>query len=107
MDRTREACTLRNAAVIAETEAMETKKPVFTGETFQFFKDLGRHNHKEWMEDNRDRYQAVLIQPFRRLLEELPPAVLDLDSRFDPSGRTGATCLRINRYISFAKDTTL
>src|SRR5258708_24342869 len=25
---------------------------------------------RSWMEDNRDRYQAVLIQPFRRLLEE-------------------------------------
>src|SRR5260370_42302482 len=82
--------TLRNAALIAETEAMETKKPVFTGETFQFFKDLGRHNHKEWMEDNRDRYQAVLIQPFRRLLEVLALSVLDLDSCFFNYSRAAA-----------------
>ena len=86
---------------------METKKPAFTRETFQFFKDLGRHNHKEWMEANRDRYQATLIQPFRRLLEELAPAVLELDSRFDTSGRTGANFSRINRDIRFAKDKTL
>ncbi|SRR6266851_1935127 len=86
---------------------METKKPVFTRETFQFFKDLGRHNHKEWMEANRDRYQATLIQPFRRLLEELAPAVLELDSRFDTSGRIGANFSRINRDIRFAKDKTL
>jgi uncharacterized protein (TIGR02453 family) len=86
---------------------MAMKKPVFTRETFRFFKDLGRHNRKEWMDANRDRYQAALIQPFRRLLEELAPAVLELDSRFDTSGRIGANFSRINRDIRFAKDKTL
>src|SRR5712671_3913934 len=86
---------------------MAPAKPIFTPETFKFLKDLGRHNHKEWMEANRDRYQAVLIQPFRRLLEGLAPAVLELDSRFDTSGRTGANFSRINRDIRFAKDKTL
>jgi len=86
---------------------MAPTQAIFTRETFQFFKDLARHNRKEWMEENRDRYQAVLIQPFRRLLEELAPAVLELDSRFDTSGRTGANFSRINRDIRFAKDKTL
>jgi uncharacterized protein (TIGR02453 family) len=86
---------------------MAMKKPVFTRETFRFFKDLGRHNRKEWMDANRDRYEAALIQPFRRLLEELAPAVLELDSRFDTSRRTGANFSRINRDIRFAKDKTL
>ena len=69
---------------------MAPAKVVFTRETFQFFKDLGRHNRKEWMEANRDRYQAALVQPLRRLLEELASEVLQLDSGFDTSGRTGA-----------------
>jgi uncharacterized protein (TIGR02453 family) len=86
---------------------MAKKKPVFTHETFRFFKDLGRHNRKEWMDANRDRYQTTLIQPFRRLLEELAPLVLEIDSRFDTSGRTGANFSRINRDIRFAKDKTL
>jgi uncharacterized protein (TIGR02453 family) len=86
---------------------MAPAKPIFTRETFKFFKDLGRHNRKEWMEANRERYQAALVQPFRRLLEELSPAVLELDSRFDTSGRTGANFSRINRDIRFAKDKTL
>ena len=83
------------------------KKPVFTRETFRFFKDLGRHNRKEWMDANRDRYQEALVQPFRRLLEELSPAVLELDTGFDTTGRTGANFSRINRDIRFAKDKTL
>ncbi len=86
---------------------MATKNPAFTRETFQFFKDLGRHNRKEWMEANRDRYQTAVVQPFRRLLEELAPTALELDSGFDTSGRTGANFSRINRDIRFAKDKTL
>jgi uncharacterized protein (TIGR02453 family) len=86
---------------------MALAKPVFTRETFQFFKDLARHNSKEWMDANRERYQAALVQPFRRLLEELAPAALKLDSRFDTCGRTGPNFSRINRDIRFAKDKTL
>src|SRR2546425_6434251 len=86
---------------------METKKPVLTREIFGFFKDLSRHNHKEWMDANRDRYQASLVQPFRLLLEETASAVLKLDARFDTSSRTGANFSRINRDIRFAKDKTL
>ena len=86
---------------------MAPAKAVFTRETFQFLKDLGRHNHKDWMDANRERYQTALVQPFRRLLEQLAPAVLELDSNFDTSGRTGANFSRINRDIRFAKDKTL
>jgi len=86
---------------------MASRRPIFARETFQFLKDLGRQNRKEWMDTNRDRYQAAIVQPFRRLLEELAPRALELDSRFDTSGRTGANFSRINRDIRFAKDKTL
>ncbi|HXY25085.1 MAG TPA: DUF2461 family protein [Candidatus Acidoferrum sp.] len=85
---------------------MDSAKPVFTRETFQFFKELGRNNRTPWMEANRERYKATIVQPFRRLLEELSPAVLELDARFDVSGRTGTNFSRINRDIRFAKDKT-
>src|SRR5258708_14272293 len=86
---------------------MAPAKPVFARETFQFFKDLARHNRKEWMDANRERYQTAIVQPFRRFLEEIAPAVLELDSRLDTSGRTGPNFSRINRDIRFAKDKTL
>jgi len=86
---------------------MTSRRPILTRETFQFFKDLSRQNRKEWMDANRDRYQAAIVQPFRRLLEELAPRALELDSRFDTSGRTGPNFSRINRDIRFAKDKTL
>src|SRR5258708_18717867 len=86
---------------------MAPARPIFTREIFRFFKELGRNNRKVWMDANRERYRQVVVQPFRHLLEELAPAVLQLDSRFDTSGRTGTNFSRINRDIRFAKDKTL
>ncbi len=85
---------------------MATTKPIFSRETFQFFKELGRNNRKAWMDANRERYRTAVVQPFRRLLEELTPTALELDSRFDTTGRTGPNFSRINRDIRFAKDKT-
>jgi uncharacterized protein (TIGR02453 family) len=85
---------------------MAKPAPIFTREAFHFFKELGRNNHKPWMDVNRERYRVCVVQPFRRLLEELTPAVLELDPRFDVSGRTGPNFSRINRDIRFAKDKT-
>jgi len=86
---------------------MPAAQPPFRKETFQFFRELGRNNRKVWMDENRDRYQSCVVQPFRRLLEELATAVLELNESFDVSGRTGANFSRINRDIRFAKDKTL
>jgi uncharacterized protein (TIGR02453 family) len=85
---------------------MAPAKPVFTRETFRFFKDLSRNNRKVWMDANRERYQSSVVHPFRRMLEELSPAALQLNPEFDASGRTGPNFSRINRDIRFAKDKT-
>src|SRR5260370_5689047 len=86
---------------------MAPARPIFTREIFRFFKELGRNNRKVWMDANRERYKQVVVQPFRHFLEAMAPAVLQLDSRLDRSGRTGTNFSRINRDIRFAKDKTL
>jgi len=58
------------------------------------------------MDANRDRYQESVVQPLKKLLEVMGPAVLDLDHRFETTGRRGANLSRINRDIRFAKDKT-
>ena len=85
---------------------MRKQEPIFTRATFQFFRDLARNNRKVWMDANRERYRQSVVRPFRRLLEEVSPAVLQIDPRFDTSARTGANFSRINRDIRFAKDKT-
>jgi uncharacterized protein (TIGR02453 family) len=85
---------------------MGKPEPIFTRATFQFFRDLAHNNKKVWMDANRERYQECVVKPFRRLLEAVSPAVLQLDERFDTIGRTGSNFSRINRDIRFAKDKT-
>jgi len=98
---------MRYAICLLQVEKrMSEAKPVFTKGIFHFFRDLGRHNKKVWMDSNRGRYQEAVVLPFRRLCEELSPAVLKLDPRFDAMGRRGSNFSRINRDIRFAKDKT-
>jgi uncharacterized protein (TIGR02453 family) len=85
---------------------MAKPEAIFTHDTFQFFRDLARHNQKTWMDANRERYQECVVRPFRRLLDATAPAVLGLDSRFDTAAAGGRNFSRINRDTRFAKDKT-
>ena len=83
----------------------DAKSPI-TPETFRFFRALVRNNRTEWMEANRERYKQTVVQPLRRLCEELTPEVLRLNPGFDCRGRSGANFSRINRDTRFANDKT-
>ncbi len=85
---------------------MQKTQSALTPDTFAFFQALAKNNKTAWMNQNRQRYQEAVVQPFRRLLEDLTPQVLDLNSEFEVSGRSGANFSRINRDIRFAKDKT-
>jgi uncharacterized protein (TIGR02453 family) len=80
------------------------QQPVFKPEVFRFFRELSRNNHKPWMDENRDRYRAAVVEPFRALLDRLTPVALKLNPRFAVSGRVGENFSRINRDIRFAAD---
>lgn len=83
----------------------ESRSPL-PPDTFRFFRELGRHNRKDWMDVHRERYRQQLVQPMRALLDALAPAVLDLDAGFVINGKTGTNFSRINRDIRFARDKT-
>lgn len=85
---------------------MPSGNPIFTRETFKFFRELGRNNRKEWMDENRERYRQHVVAPFRRLLDALTPAVRKLHPGFGVGGRSGENFSRINRDIRFANDKT-
>jgi len=73
-------------------------------DTFRFFRELVRNNHKPWMDQNRDRYKSCVVEPFRVLLDRLAPVARKLNPRFDVSGRVGVNFSRINRDVRFARD---
>lgn len=86
--------------------SMQAKKDgaVIPLATFKFFRELGRNNRTSWMNENREKYQAYIVQPMRALLAALEPGARKLNPRFDTSGRTGQNFSRINRDIRFSKD---
>jgi uncharacterized protein (TIGR02453 family) len=77
---------------------------IFSSEIFKFFRELGRNNHKPWMDANRERYKQTVVEPFRVLLERLSTAARKLNPRFATDGRVGENFSRINRDIRFARD---
>jgi uncharacterized protein (TIGR02453 family) len=77
---------------------------IFSREIFKFFRELGRNNHKAWMDANRERYKTEVVEPFRVLLDRLSPAVRKLNLGFVTTGRVGENFSRINRDIRFARD---
>ncbi len=56
------------------------------------------------MDENRDRYRSLVVEPFRVLLDRLTPVALKLNPKFAVAGRVGENFSRINRDIRFAAD---
>lgn len=83
---------------------MPDRAGVFSSEIFKFFRELGRNNHKIWMDANRERYRQTVVEPFHVLLERLSPDARKLNPRFATAGRVGENFSRINRDIRFARD---
>jgi uncharacterized protein (TIGR02453 family) len=78
--------------------------PALTKDTIQFFRELVRNNNKPWMDANRERYRAAVVEPLRALLDRLTPAARKLNSGFVITGRANDNFSRINRDIRFARD---
>lgn len=92
-----------NAADESGTGKMK-RDSSFPAAAVQFFRELSRNNRKPWMDANRERYRAEVVEPFRVLLDRLAPAARKLNAQFVTSGRVGVNFSRINRDIRFARD---
>lgn len=71
----------------------------FSAETIDFLWELRMNNSREWMEQNRERYQRVLKEPFDCLA-----AALTAESAVFGGREMKCSVSRINRDIRFSKD---
>lgn len=76
-------------------------KADFSGQTFDFLRDLVQNNNREWFQANRARYDAAKAE-----LCGVVERVLTGMSTFEPLANTAVKdCIfRINRDIRFSKD---
>ena len=76
----------------------------FTDEYLKFFIELDKNNAKPWFDQNRDRYEKFVKEPFKQLVEEMIVRIHsdNPDVLISPA----EAMFRINRDIRFAKDKT-
>ncbi len=92
---------------MSSTHSKFDARPKFQGfdkDCFQFFRDLSKHNNKDWFDKNRRRYEMKILGTFRGLLESLRSFVLSLNPDFEVAGKTNGNFSRINRDMRFSKD---
>jgi len=74
----------------------------FTDETIQFFLDLKFHNSTEYFHSQHDRYIETVQQPFYQMIEELAPAMRQIDPLMEI--RPHKCLSHIHRDTRFTKD---
>lgn len=79
----------------------------FTQTGLDFLQNVKIHNSRQWFAENRTIYDNQLVKPFRALVEELTPTMLQIDQWFETKPAIGKTLSRINRDTRFSKDKSL
>ncbi len=78
---------------------------MFTDELFQFLRELGRNNNREWFTANKPRYEQHLLQPSLQLVRALAPRLAKISRQLQADDRkVGGSLMRIYRDVRFGKD---
>ncbi len=81
------------------------KQPHFTPEFFKFFNQLKRHNSRDWFQANKQRYEALVQDPFLKFIEDFRPRLHKISPHFIADARrSGGSLLRIYRDLRFRPD---
>ncbi len=74
----------------------------FSEDFIEFFKELASNNHKDWFDENRERYATIVREPFKIFVQDLIVKMNEIDSFINIEAKDAI--FRINRDIRFAKD---
>lgn len=78
-----------------------------TPELFRFFRDLKKHNNREWFRKNKSRYEDVVRNPLLELVSDFAPRLHRISPHLVADPRpNGGSLFRIYRDIRFSKDKT-
>lgn len=77
----------------------------FSAKAFALLREFARNNNREWFAANKERYEALLRDPFLALIGDLaaPLAKISPHFRADPRPH-GGSMFRVYRDARFAKD---
>ncbi len=76
----------------------------FTKNTVDFWRGLAANNTKSWFDDNRQKYEEHLREPYRRLAADLVHEIRDREPEYEIEPKQAT--YRINRDVRFSEDKT-
>jgi uncharacterized protein (TIGR02453 family) len=76
----------------------------FSPETLKFLKSLEANNNKQWFEKHRTDYRQYVLEPSRRLVNDLSDFMLKIDPRIEITPSVNKTISRIYRDTRFSED---
>ena len=77
----------------------------FTQASFDFLRDLGRNNDREWFQANKSRYEETVKEPAMRFVADFAPYLKSVSPHFRADPRaSGGSIFRIHRDTRFTKD---
>ncbi len=82
-------------------------EPILTTRLFQFLRELGRNNNRDWFTQNKSRYEQDVRDAAVQLVAELQKPLSKAAPMLNPIAKGhGGSVLRIYRDTRFAKDKT-
>jgi uncharacterized protein (TIGR02453 family) len=89
---------------VTEEAALARASDRFSEDTLRFLRELKRNNPKVWFEQNRQRYEDVVVTPALRLIEQLGGSLQEWAPHITPEPRIGGSLFRIQRDTRFSAD---
>jgi len=76
----------------------------FFPESLAFFEQLASHNRKEWFDAHRNDYEQYLLEPLKRLVNDLGETMLAIDPELVVIPAVDRTISRIYRDTRFSRN---
>jgi uncharacterized protein (TIGR02453 family) len=81
------------------------KAAYFTPDLLRFLSELASHNNREWFQENKERYEESVRDPFLRFIADLQPRLKKISPHIVADPRpVGGSMMRIYRDTRFSKN---
>lgn len=78
----------------------------FSRELTGFLAELEQNNNKAWFDENRERYERVMLGPAKGFVAAMRPALATITPELHAEPRVGGSIMRVARDTRFSKDKT-
>ena len=79
----------------------------FSAQTLDFLFLNKLHDSREWFNERRDEYDAVVMEPMRKLVSNLAPVMMEIDPLLICEPKVNKSISRIFRDTRFSKDKSI